>query len=141
MGEIADGVTVGVSYRSAVTHTLDGTLDFTLDNAGVGAALAGAAGILVDTDAETVVTTPDRISIGARVRLSEQWTALGEFDWTNWSRFQELRVVSDNPLQPDDVTIAQWEDFALRLHRPRISTEPAMDSAGRRRHRREPHSG
>jgi long-chain fatty acid transport protein len=110
MGEIADGVTVGVSYRSAVTHTLDGTLDFTLDNAGVGAALAGAAGILVDTDAETVLTTPDRISVGARVRLSEQWTALGEFDWTNWSRFQELRVVSDNPLQPDDVTIAQWED-------------------------------
>jgi long-chain fatty acid transport protein len=110
MGEIADGITVGVSYRSAVTHTLDGTLHFTLDNAGVGAALAGAAGILVDTDAETVVTTPDRISIGARVRLSEQWTALGEFDWTNWSRFQELRVVSDNPLQPDDATIAQWED-------------------------------
>jgi long-chain fatty acid transport protein len=110
MGEIADGVTVGVSYRSAVTHTLDGTLDFTLDSAGVGAALAGAAGILVDTDAETVFTTPDRISVGARVRLSEQWTALGEFDWTNWSRFQELRVVSDNPLQPDDVTIAQWED-------------------------------
>ena len=110
MGEIVDGVTVGVSYRSAVTHTLDGTLDFTLDNAGVGAALAGAAGILVDNDAETVLTTPDRISVGARVRLSEQWTALGEFDWTNWSRFQELRVVSDNPLQPDDVTIAQWED-------------------------------
>jgi long-chain fatty acid transport protein len=110
MGEIADGITVGLSYRSAVTHTLDGTLDFTLDSAGVGAALAGAAGILVDTDAETVLTTPDRISIGARVRLSEQWTALGEFDWTNWSRFQELRVVSDNPLQPDDVTIAQWED-------------------------------
>jgi long-chain fatty acid transport protein len=89
---------------------MDGTLDFTLDSAGVGAALAGAAGFLVDTDAETVLTTPDRISIGARVRLSEQWTALGEFDWTNWSRFQELRVVSDNPFQPDDVTIAQWED-------------------------------
>ena len=110
MGEIADGITVGVSYRSAITHTLDGTLDFTLDSAGVGAALAGAAGILVDTDAETVLTTPDRISVGARVRLSERWTALGEFDWTNWSRFQELRVVSDNMFQPDDVTIAQWED-------------------------------
>lgn len=110
MGEIADGVTVGASYRSAVTHTLDGTLDFTLDNAGVGAALAGAAGILVDTDAKTVLTTPDRISFGTRIRVSERWTALGEFDWTNWSRFQELRVVSDNPFQPDDVTIAQWED-------------------------------
>jgi long-chain fatty acid transport protein len=56
------------------------------------------------------LTTPDRISVGARIRLSDQWTALGEFDWTNWSRFQELRIVPDNPLQPHDVTIAEWED-------------------------------
>jgi len=110
MGEIAEGFTVGLSYRSAVTHTLNGPLDFTLDTAGVGAAISGATGLFLDTDSETVLTTPDRISVGARIRLSEQWTALGEFDWTNWSRFQELRVVPDNPLQPDDVTIAEWED-------------------------------
>jgi len=110
MGEIAEGVTVGVSYRSAVTHTLNGPLDFTLDSAGVGAALSGAAGLFLDTDSETVLTTPDRISVGARIRLSDQWTALGEFDWTNWSRFQELRVDPENPFQPDDVTTAQWED-------------------------------
>ena len=109
MAELAEGFTVGVSYRSAVSHTLDGPLDFTLDTAGVGAAISGA-GILLDTDAETTLTTPDRVSVGARIQLSDQWTLLGEFDWTNWSRFQELRVVSDNPLQPDDVTTAQWED-------------------------------
>ena len=141
MGEIADGVTVGASYRSAVTHTLDGTLDFMLDSAGVGAALAGAAGILVDTDAETVITTPDRISVGARVRLSEQWTALGEFDWTNWSRFQELRVVSDNPLQPDDVTIAQWEDSLFGSIGIEYQPNQQWTLRAGAGHRREPHPG
>ena len=110
MAELAEGFTVGVSYRSAVSHTLDGPLDFTLDTAGVGAAISGGTGLFLDTDAETTLTTPDRISVGARIRLSEQWTALGEFDWTNWSRFRELCVVPDNPLQPHDVTIAEWED-------------------------------
>jgi long-chain fatty acid transport protein len=110
MGEVADGVTVGLSYRSAITHTLDGTLDFTLDSSGVGAAISGFSGALVDTDAETVLTTPDRVSVGARWALADQWTALFEADWTNWSRFRELRVVADNPLQPDDVTLANWED-------------------------------
>lgn len=108
MGEIAEGVTVGLSYRSAITHTLEGPLDFTLDP--VGTFISGASGALVDTDAETVLTTPDRVSAGARVALADQWTALFEADWTNWSRFRELRVVSENPLQADDVTLANWED-------------------------------
>jgi long-chain fatty acid transport protein len=110
MGELTEGVTVGLSYRSAVSHTLDGPLDFTLDSAGVGAAIAGVTGLFADTDAETTLTTPDRISAGVRFQLSEQWTAMGEIDFTNWSRFRELRVVPDNPLQPHDVTIAEWED-------------------------------
>jgi long-chain fatty acid transport protein len=110
MAELTEGVTVGLSYRSAVSHTLDGPLDFTLDTAGVGAAISGGTGLFLDTDAETTITTPDRISVGARVQLSEQWTALGELDFTNWSRFRELQIVPDNPLQPHDVTIAEWED-------------------------------
>src|SRR5262245_34690783 len=110
MGQLTDNLTVGLSYRSAVTHTLNGTLDFTLDSAGLGAAINGATGLFADTDAETVLTTPDRINAGVRFRVSERWTALAEADWTNWSRFRELRVVSENPAQPDDVTTADWED-------------------------------
>jgi long-chain fatty acid transport protein len=110
MGQLTDNITVGVSYRSAVSHTMNGPLDFTLDDDGVGAVIAGLTGLFADTDAETTLTTPDRVSAGFRARLSPQWTVLGEVDWTNWSRFQELRVVPDNPLQPHDVTIAQWED-------------------------------
>jgi long-chain fatty acid transport protein len=110
MGDISEGVSVGVSYRSAVTHILDGTLDFTFDPDGVGGSIAGATGLFADTGADTVLTTPDRITAGARVALNDQWTALFEADWTNWSRFRELRIIAENPLQPHDVTIADWED-------------------------------
>ena len=116
MAELTDDITVGLSYHSAINHEMKGTLDFTLDSDGIGAILNGVAGILADTPASTDLTTPDKISFGARIGLTEQWTVLFETDWTNWSHFEELRVVSANPFQPDDVTVKNWKDswfFAL----------------------------
>ena len=110
IGQIADGVSLGLSYRSAVSGTFSGPLNFMLDNAGIGNAIKGATTIFTNADAKAKLTTPDTINAGARVRLAQKWTALFEVDWTNWSRFHELRVVSDNPAQPDDVTIADWKD-------------------------------
>jgi long-chain fatty acid transport protein len=113
MAKITDGVTAGLSYHSAVNHTLKGRLSFTLDSAGVGAALRSAAGVFADTNAQATLTTPDKVNFGLRAKLDSEWTALFESDWTNWSRFQELRVVSTNPYQPDDVTLAHWQDVWL----------------------------
>lgn len=113
MAKITDGVTAGLSYHSAVDHTLKGKLNFTLDNAGVGAALQSAAGVFADTPAKTTLTTPDKVNFGLRAKLNNEWTALFEADWTNWSRFRELRVDSTNPYQADDVTVAQWQDVWL----------------------------
>lgn len=116
MGDIAPGISVGLSYRSAVHHTLRGPLDFTLDTAGVGAVINGATGLFADTNASTKLITPEMVNFGGRVRLAPQWTALLEVDWTHWTRFSELRVNAVNPTQPDDVTDARWKDawfFAL----------------------------
>jgi long-chain fatty acid transport protein len=111
--ELTSDITVGASYHSAVHHTLKGNLDFTLDKAGVGAVLNGA-GLLLDTPAQTKATTPDIASFGARVRLSERWTALAETDWTGWSSFKELRVHALGPsVQPDDVTDQRWKSTWL----------------------------
>ena len=109
IGDIAPGITVGASYHSVVHHTLSGTLDFTLDTAGVGAFLNGA-GVLLDTPAETKAATPEIVSLGARVRVTDRWTALAEADWTGWSVFRELRVHPvGSPPQPDDVTDQRWK--------------------------------
>src|SRR5262249_28587009 len=107
--KLTDDITLGLSYHSAVHHTLTGNLDFTLDKAGVGAFLNGA-GLLLDTSAETKATTPDIASFGLRARLSERCTALAEADWTGWSSFRELRVhPTGAPPQPDDVTDMRWK--------------------------------
>jgi long-chain fatty acid transport protein len=110
MGEVTQDVTLGLSYRSAITHKMQGTLAFTPDSAGVAATINALTGLFATTQAATVLTTPDTIEFGGRARLSDRWTGLFEVDWTNWSRFRELRVVADNPVQPDDVTAMNWKD-------------------------------
>jgi len=114
--EISPGTSVGVGYQSAISHELRGPLKFTPDSSGLTAAIKGATGLFTDTDSETGLTTPDRLGAGARVRVAPGWTALFEVDWTNWSRFHELRINAVNPFQPDDVTVTNWKDswmFAL----------------------------
>ncbi|MDE2133035.1 MAG: outer membrane protein transport protein [Alphaproteobacteria bacterium] len=108
MARINDHLRIGLSYRSPVHHILRGPLTFTLDHAGVGAALRGATGLFTDTAARAAITTPDVIELGLSDRLSERWTGLAELDWTNWRRFRELRIVAANPAQPDDVTPTNW---------------------------------
>ena len=113
MADVADGVSVGLSYHSAVHHTLEGPLTFTLDSAGVGAAIRSATGLFADTAAQAKLTTPATVNFGTRWMLGDGWTGLFELDWTNWSGFRELRVHAANLAQPDDVTTAKWKDAWL----------------------------
>jgi long-chain fatty acid transport protein len=106
--QIIPDVTVGLAYQSAIRHNLSGTLNFTLDSAGLGAAIRGATGLFTNTRASAVVTTPDMILAGARWRVDDRWTALAELDWTNWTQFKNLTVIAQNPAQPNDVTTADW---------------------------------
>jgi long-chain fatty acid transport protein len=105
-----DGWTLGLSYRSAVYHTLKGPLTFTLDSAGLGAAIGAATGLFKNTTASAKLATPDEIEFGLRKKLGDRWTALLEVDRTGWSVYKELRVIAANPLQPNDVTNTQWKD-------------------------------
>lgn len=119
LGLIADltaSTRVGLAYRSEVEHTLEGDVDFTLDGAGVGAAISAATGTFVDTGAKADVTTPESVSFGFVQQLAEGWDLRGEAAFMRWSRFEELRVRFDNPAQPDSVTEENWDDswfFAL----------------------------
>ena len=102
------GTRVGASYRSKIAHTLEGDADFTLDSGGVGAVIAGATGRFVDSTAEARLTTPDTVRIGFHHDISETWSVMGEAAWTNWTRFDELRVQFANPAEPDNVVEQDW---------------------------------
>jgi len=103
-------VTVGVAYRSSLQHHLDGPLKFTLDSAGIAATIRSLTGLFTDSKQSTPVTTPDMITSGARVEISDRWTALAELDWTDWSRVREIRVRAIDSVQPDEVTTLNWKN-------------------------------
>ncbi len=107
--ELDDGWTLGLSYRSAVHHTLNGPWTFTLDSVGFGAAIQGATGLFANTTAKAKITTPAELGMGLRKKFLDDWTLLAEADWTDWSSFKNLTAVAANPVQPNDVTIANWK--------------------------------
>jgi long-chain fatty acid transport protein len=103
-------LSLGAAYRSSLQNDLKGPLTFTLDKSGTGAAIRAATGLFTNTKQTTPVTTPDVITSGARLDISDAWTGLVEVDWTHWSRVRELRIHAANPAQPDDVTTTHWKD-------------------------------
>ena len=100
----------GIAYRSEIEHGVSGNANFRSDSAGIGAALSAATGRFVDSDASANATTPATFSLGTYHDINKQWAVMGEFAWTNWSEFNEIRVEFDNPAEPDNVTEQEWHD-------------------------------
>ena len=114
--ELDDGWTLGLSYRSEVHHTLAGPWTFQMDSVGLGAAIRSATTLLSDTRAKAKLTTPGDLQFGLRKKFAEDWTIMASADWTDWTSFKDLTAVAANPVQPNDVTIANWKSswlFAL----------------------------
>jgi long-chain fatty acid transport protein len=104
------GLTLGIAYHSSLQHDLSGPLTFTLDSAGIGAAIRAATGLFANTRQKTPLTMPDMIEFGAREDFSDRWSGMAEIDWTDWSRIREIPIIAANPAQPDDVTTLRWRN-------------------------------
>ncbi len=102
------GTRIGIGYRSEVDHRLHGRLDYTLDGAGIGAALAAATGRFVDTGASADLTTPASVGVGFTHQLTPRLTIAADATFTAWGQFDELRVRFDNPNESDSVTEEKW---------------------------------
>jgi long-chain fatty acid transport protein len=109
IAQVSDALTLGVSYRSSVDTGADGTLKFNLAGNALAQTINGLTGLFSNSAASTSLTTPAVLNFGARWRLGERWTLLGEANWTDWTSFKELRIKSKNPANPDDVTLANWD--------------------------------
>ncbi|MDR3526600.1 MAG: outer membrane protein transport protein [Rhizomicrobium sp.] len=101
---------LGISYRSQIDNTLKGNEYFTLDSAGIGATLKAVTGAFANTTATSQFNNPGVLTVGARWKLSDQWTVSVGGDWTGWSAFDTLTAHSGNVHQPDDVTVMNWQD-------------------------------
>ena len=97
---------LGFSYRSEVEIDVTGDADFSVP---ASAALLVAGGRFVDTGLTAGITLPASLSMSVSNK-QDKLTYLADITWTGWSSFDELRIVFDNPLQPDGVTTENWND-------------------------------
>jgi long-chain fatty acid transport protein len=77
--------TIGIGYRSAINQDINGSLDVP---AGVGATTRGSV--------NTTINLPDTLTIGLRQRLSDRFTLLAGYEWSNWSRIGSAVVQQPN---------------------------------------------
>ncbi|MCB0330232.1 MAG: porin [Bdellovibrionales bacterium] len=97
---------IGLAWKSKIDTDLRGTADFIVPTA---AAPLTGTGLFTDTGATAGVTLPESIALSWIHNFSEEWGVLFETQWTNWDRFEELRVQFDG-VQPDAVTPEDWDD-------------------------------
>lgn len=105
--EFSKDTRLGVAYRSQVKQDVDGDADFTVPGE---AAFATASGAFVDTGLSASITLPETLSVSLYHDYDDKFAVLADITWTGWSSFEELRIVYDNPAQPDSVTTEDWNN-------------------------------
>lgn len=92
--QLTPATRVGLSYRSEVDYTLDGTAT-TSDPA------------VFNGPVTTDITLPDSASLSLFHKLSPTWDLLADVTWTGWSNFDELPIQGTvNKTTPEN-----WEDI------------------------------
>ncbi len=102
---VGERLRIGAAYRSEVEIEAEGDANFN----NINPAFAGA-GLFTDTGATAEVDLPASLSLSAVYELTDGLSLLSDVTWTDWSRFDELRIDFQNPNQPDAVTTEAWED-------------------------------
>jgi long-chain fatty acid transport protein len=111
LAEPIPGTRVGFAFRSKIDQDLNGNVDFEQVPAPLQAQAA-----FQDQHAVADVTTPESIDLSIYQEIGERWAVMADAQWTNWSRFDELRVDFDLEGAADAVTKESWHDswfFAL----------------------------
>lgn len=108
------GTSIGLGYRSRLNHTLEGDLYTKPSFLTGGAALS--------TSAEADINLPDIVTLSMSQALSQQMRVMGTVEWSNWSRFEQLTVVTQGagptifggPATPGGTPVATipagWQD-------------------------------
>lgn len=109
--QLSDTTRLGLSYRSVVSHDVDGHADFTVP--------VDLSPYFLDTNAHASVEMPANLNFSVFHQYNDRLALMADATLTQWSVFDELRIRYDNPAQPDSVTTENWDDswrIALGAH-------------------------
>ncbi len=96
-----DGTELGVGFRSAVSHELDG--QYILPSGVLpGPTLFGA----VDQSIKARLMTPEMVTLSLKQRISETFRVMGSVEWTNWSRLGTVHTRPQDGTSPTLAAIA-----------------------------------
>ncbi len=112
----SEDLNIGLSYRSKITHDVDGKVRYgninnTTDLGALNPAYAGltVADILYNADASATVNLPASASLAADYKISDKTQLLASATWTGWSAYDELVVEFDNG-SPDSESNQNFDD-------------------------------
>ncbi|MDZ5458774.1 OmpP1/FadL family transporter [Azohydromonas lata] len=105
---------LGISYRSAIKHTLDGSL-----NTSAPAAAAPAVAAIGNSGAYTRIKLPETLIISGAQRVNAQWEVLGDVSWTGWNSVQDVNIVRTSsvaqPITPTGASGATAQTLEARF--------------------------
>lgn len=97
---------IGVNWRSRIVTNIGADAEFEVPE---NAAFFQDQGLFVNTSAGAHFTLPESITFGTQYWLTDQLAIQAESAWTNWKRFNELRIRYGSN-QPDTVENEKWTD-------------------------------
>jgi len=109
MYKASDDLNVGMSYRSKITHDVDGKVKYSDINNTTNLGGYTLADVLYNADASASVNLPATASLAVDYKLSEKTQLLASATWTGWSAYDELVVEFDNGA-PDSESNQNFED-------------------------------
>jgi long-chain fatty acid transport protein len=93
---------IGVSYRSIIEYTLEGSTTVTDPTGATVSAVSG------DTHAD--VTMPDSFSISLAQKLNDRWEILADASFTRWSEINTVDIVNSVSGVPRDRLVLDFDD-------------------------------
>lgn len=93
----------GVSYRSAIDHTIEGKAEFR----GVPGPFTG---VYFNQGAKAQLALPDILHFSVYQRFARQFAVVGDVAWTRWSRLQTVPITFQNPGTPANVLVINYDD-------------------------------
>lgn len=91
------GTNIGLAYRSEIRQTLEGKL-------------RGAPGAPPALPVKANLNLPDSVVFGISQVINDQWQVHAGVEWTNWSRFRNIPIVSRLGGRPVSSLNFQYDD-------------------------------
>ena len=97
--DIDDKSRVGVSYRSAIKHVVEGDAKYnlhpTLQAESDFFLAATGFNIVQDTTLEATAELPETFSVSYVNEIDSKWTVMADWTWTGWSSLKNITIIQD----------------------------------------------